>query len=76
MLNRNFFQKLNYRFQTVMETLPEIRIVVVAPHDENPRLIERYRKEFSHVAIGMESLNERIWNTLAGTAHDHFIYDR
>ncbi|CAG9534882.1 unnamed protein product [Cercopithifilaria johnstoni] len=64
------------KFQTVMETVPEIRIVVVAPLDEDPRLIERYREEFSRVAIGMESLNERIWNTLSGVAHDHFIYDR
>ncbi|KAL3994912.1 Selenoprotein P N terminal region family protein [Acanthocheilonema viteae] len=64
------------KFQTIMETLPEIRIVVVAPHDENPRLIERYREEFSRVAVGLESLNERIWNTLSGAAHDHFIYDR
>ncbi|VDN93187.1 unnamed protein product [Brugia pahangi] len=64
------------KFQTVMETLPEIRIVVITPYDENPRLIERYRKEFSRVAIGMESLDERIWDTLSGSDHDHFIYDR
>uniref|UniRef100_A0AAF5Q336 SelP_N domain-containing protein n=1 Tax=Wuchereria bancrofti TaxID=6293 RepID=A0AAF5Q336_WUCBA len=64
------------KFQTVMETLSEIRIVVIAPYDENPRLIERYRKEFSRVTIGMESLDERIWDTLSGSGHDHFIYDR
>lgn len=64
------------KFQTVMETLPEIRIVVITPYDENPRLIERYRKEFSRVAIGIESLDERIWDTLSGSGHDHFIYDR
>uniref|UniRef100_A0A0R3RU06 SelP_N domain-containing protein n=1 Tax=Elaeophora elaphi TaxID=1147741 RepID=A0A0R3RU06_9BILA len=64
------------KFQTIVETLPEIRIVVVTPHDENPRLIERYRKEFPRIAIGMESSEEEVWSTLSGAAHDHFIYDR
>uniref|UniRef100_A0A915Q6R2 Selenoprotein P N-terminal domain-containing protein n=1 Tax=Setaria digitata TaxID=48799 RepID=A0A915Q6R2_9BILA len=64
------------KFQTIMETLSEIRIVVVAPHDENPRLIEHYRREFPRVAIGVESVAEPVWNTLSGSAHDHFIYDR
>ncbi|KAM3718972.1 Selenoprotein [Dirofilaria immitis] len=64
------------KFQAIMETLPEIRIVVVAPYDENSYLIESYRREFPRIAIGIESLNERIWNILSGSAHDHFIYDR
>ncbi|VDK67148.1 unnamed protein product [Litomosoides sigmodontis] len=64
------------KFQEVMETLPEIRIVVVAPQEEHPRLIDRYRAEFPRVVIGTESSDERVWNTLSGVAHDHFIYDR
>ncbi|VDN19744.1 unnamed protein product [Gongylonema pulchrum] len=64
------------RFQAVVETLPEIRVVVVAPYNENPRVIERYRQEFPRVAIGMESADERIWKKLSGSAHDHLIYDR
>lgn len=67
---------LNYRFQEVMETMSEIRIVVVAPCEENPRLIDRYRVEFPRVVIGTESSDEQVWNTLSGVAHDHFIYDR
>lgn len=56
--------------------MPDVRIVVVAPYDENPRLIERYRTEFACLIIGMETLNERIWDRLSGSANDHFIYDR
>ncbi|VDN01853.1 unnamed protein product [Thelazia callipaeda] len=64
------------KFQAIMETVTEVRVIVVAPYDANPRLIERYREEFPRVVIGMESVNEKIWNSVSALAHDHFIYDR
>ncbi|KHN82759.1 Reticulocyte-binding protein 2 -like protein a [Toxocara canis] len=64
------------KLQAIGETIREVRVVVIAPQNEDSRLLDRYRAQFPQVTFEMESANEPAWAALGASAYDHFIYDR